>query len=167
MWIALPAEERIPGKHECAKLARSMYGTRDAPQNWQNYVTELLGNLGVVPGGGPSLSKRLVITSRHKTPDIITFAFSTDVTFAFLAFAKSIATSESTSSKSGSAILIMLEHLFEGETVLNLDIKRWRVFRLLQESLNLHRGMHFVACTIHFSPTFAKTGFVVVTLSLL
>ena len=51
IYIELPEEAK--SEHDgdvVGKLVKSMYGTRDAPQNWQAYVDNLMRGLGFLPG---------------------------------------------------------------------------------------------------------------------
>ncbi len=48
MFVKLPAEDDTPGM--CGLLLKSMYGTRDAAQNWEFEHAELLENCGFKRG---------------------------------------------------------------------------------------------------------------------
>lgn len=48
VYAKLLAEDNAPGM--CGKLLKSMYGTRDAPQNWEFALRSILTNLGFVRG---------------------------------------------------------------------------------------------------------------------
>ena len=51
VYVELPAEDRKPGEeHLCGKLRFSMYGTRDAAQNWYNEYFQQLVRSGFVQG---------------------------------------------------------------------------------------------------------------------
>ena len=45
IYVALPPEVAEPGM--CAKLVRSLYGTRDAPARWEELYTVTLKGLGL------------------------------------------------------------------------------------------------------------------------
>ncbi len=44
VYVELPKEDWAPGK--CGKLNKSMYGTRDAAQNWEEEYTSVLVGIG-------------------------------------------------------------------------------------------------------------------------
>ncbi len=48
VYIELPDEEKEEGK--CGKLMKSMYGTRDAAQNWEFEYTEFMNHMGFSRG---------------------------------------------------------------------------------------------------------------------
>jgi len=48
VYVELPAEDSEPGM--CGKLVMAMYGTRDAPQNWEFEYTDFMTGLGFVSG---------------------------------------------------------------------------------------------------------------------
>ena len=48
IYVALPPEISRPGY--CAKLRRCLYGTRDAPKQWEALYTSVLGRLGFKQG---------------------------------------------------------------------------------------------------------------------
>jgi len=48
VYVDLPAEDQEPGM--CGKLVMAMYGTRDAPQNWEFEYTDFMNGLGFVSG---------------------------------------------------------------------------------------------------------------------
>ena len=51
VYIQLPEEDRKPGEeHMCGKLRLSMYGTRDAAQNWYTEYSQQLVRMGFVQG---------------------------------------------------------------------------------------------------------------------
>ena len=51
IYIELPEEAKNEQDGDVVgKLVKSMYGTRDAPQNWQAYVDNLMRDLGFLPG---------------------------------------------------------------------------------------------------------------------
>ena len=51
VYIELPPEAKHPGEGDVVGvLLKAMYGTRDAPQQWQGHITMLLRRLGFAPG---------------------------------------------------------------------------------------------------------------------
>ena len=46
--VELPTEDATPGM--CGKLVKAMYGTRDAPQNWEIECGEFIGSVGFTKG---------------------------------------------------------------------------------------------------------------------
>ena len=48
VYVELPEEDREEGK--CGKLYKSMYGTRDAAQNWEAAYTEFMEGIGFTTG---------------------------------------------------------------------------------------------------------------------
>ena len=65
VFIDLPAEALGPGEEGMiGRLLKSMYGTRDAPQNWQAYMTEVLIEMGFAQ------CKTHPSIYRHATADI-------------------------------------------------------------------------------------------------
>ena len=48
VYVELPAEDAEPGM--CGKLIKAMYGTRDAPQNWEFEYTDFMVGLGFRQG---------------------------------------------------------------------------------------------------------------------
>ncbi|MCP2505128.1 MAG: hypothetical protein NLN65_07530, partial [Candidatus Poseidoniaceae archaeon] len=48
VYVELPPEDKKPGM--CGKLMKSMYGTRDAAQNWEQAYTEFMEKAGFVRG---------------------------------------------------------------------------------------------------------------------
>ena len=51
IYIELPEEAKNEDDGDVdGKLLKSLYGTRDAPQNWQAYVDSLMRELGFLPG---------------------------------------------------------------------------------------------------------------------
>ena len=51
VYVDLPEEDVGPGEAGlCGRLKFSLYGTRDAAQNWQAHVTKTMTDLGFVPG---------------------------------------------------------------------------------------------------------------------
>ena len=58
VFVALPAEDVLPGEaHMCGLLQRSLYGTRDAAQNWtQTYTRVLCDALGFEKGSSSPCS---------------------------------------------------------------------------------------------------------------
>jgi hypothetical protein len=48
VYVELPAEDNEPGM--CGKLVMAMYGTRDAPQNWEFEYTDFMTSVGFVQG---------------------------------------------------------------------------------------------------------------------
>ena len=49
--VQIAEEDKQPGdEHRCGKLNYSMYGTRDAAQNWANEYAEMLMSIGFVQG---------------------------------------------------------------------------------------------------------------------
>ena len=52
VYIELPPEDpRSEGGQYVGKLRRAMYGTRDAPAEWQNVVTKVMKQIGFIPSG--------------------------------------------------------------------------------------------------------------------
>ena len=47
VYIELPRQDKRYGSNEVGKLVKAMYGTRDAPQIWQNEVRGALEALGL------------------------------------------------------------------------------------------------------------------------
>ena len=51
VYVALPPEDVEEGEEElCGLLRYSLYGTRDAAQNWQRHVGVVMAKLGFTPG---------------------------------------------------------------------------------------------------------------------
>ena len=51
VYVELPEEDRKPGEeHLCGKLRFSMYGTRDAAQNWYKEYSQQLVKIGFTQG---------------------------------------------------------------------------------------------------------------------
>ena len=50
VYVELPEEDKEPGM--CGKLQKSMYGTRDAAQNWEDCYVEFITSLGFRRGSG-------------------------------------------------------------------------------------------------------------------
>ena len=50
VFIELPPEDQVDGEDMIGELIRSLYGTRDAPVNWQEHLTEHLEEIGFVTG---------------------------------------------------------------------------------------------------------------------
>ena len=48
VFVTLPEEDHEDGM--CGELLKSMYGTRDAAQNWESAYTELLESIGFITG---------------------------------------------------------------------------------------------------------------------
>ena len=48
VYIELPDEDKTPGT--CGKLDMSLYGTRDAAQNWEDTYSEIMTDLGFTRG---------------------------------------------------------------------------------------------------------------------
>ena len=48
VYVDLPEEDGTPGM--CGKLVKAMYGTRDAPQNWEFEYVGFLDSIGFQPG---------------------------------------------------------------------------------------------------------------------
>ena len=48
VYVELPLEDQSPGM--CGKLLKSMYGTRDAAQNWGMAYTDFMESIGFVKG---------------------------------------------------------------------------------------------------------------------
>ena len=48
VYVELPDEDQSPGM--CGKLLKSMYGTRDAAQNWGMAYTDFMESIGFVKG---------------------------------------------------------------------------------------------------------------------
>ena len=55
VYVQLPNEDKAPGEEQlCGKLRFSMYGTRDAAQNWHQEYTQQLLNVGFEQGKASS-----------------------------------------------------------------------------------------------------------------
>ena len=50
VFIELPPEDQVDGEDMVGELIRSLYGTRDAPVNWQEHLTEHLECIGFITG---------------------------------------------------------------------------------------------------------------------
>ena len=50
IYVQLPAELRVKHPGKCWLLNRCLYGTRDAPSNWENLYIEQLEKLGFRSG---------------------------------------------------------------------------------------------------------------------
>ena len=51
VYVDLPEEDTGPGEVGlCGRLCYSLYGTRDAAQNWQSHVTKTMNGLGFISG---------------------------------------------------------------------------------------------------------------------
>ena len=51
LWVRLPAEDpRSTERGVCARLLRSLYGTRDAGQHFELFTTETMQGLGFTGG---------------------------------------------------------------------------------------------------------------------
>ena len=51
VYVQLADEDKVPGDEgKCGKLNYSMYGTRDAAQNWAKEYADMLVNIGFTQG---------------------------------------------------------------------------------------------------------------------
>ena len=77
MFVELPPEDYQPGdEHMCGLLRCSLYGTRDAAQNWEEELASTLGDLGLTRGRACPCVWR----GRIKGEDIVATVHGDDVT---------------------------------------------------------------------------------------
>ena len=51
VYVQLANEHKMPGDEgKCCKLSYSMYGTRDAAQNWAKEYADMMANIGCIQG---------------------------------------------------------------------------------------------------------------------
>ena len=68
MYVKLPAEDMLPGESDMVgRLRLSLYGTRDAAQNWMKHYSGKLRNMGFTQGKASTcnfanLDKELYLT---------------------------------------------------------------------------------------------------------
>ena len=72
MYVELPDEDSAEGK--CGRLLKSMYGTRDAAQNWEEHYSMVHKDIGFEQGRASSC------VFRHKQRDIIVVIHGDDFT---------------------------------------------------------------------------------------
>ena len=74
LYVALPPEVRVPGM--CARLRRSLYGTRDAPARWEAFLSKQLEGKGFVRGSASPCCYR------HSSKDLSCVVHGDDFVFA-------------------------------------------------------------------------------------
>ena len=74
LYVALPPEVRVPGM--CARLRRSLYGTRDAPARWEPFLSKQLEGKGFVRGSASPCCYR------HSSKDLSCVVHGDDFVFA-------------------------------------------------------------------------------------
>ena len=73
VYVQIAAEDQQLGdERRCGKLNYSMYGTRDAAQNWASEYAEMLVAIGFVQG------KASPCVFHHESPGIRTFVHGDD-----------------------------------------------------------------------------------------
>ena len=77
VFVELPPEDYQPGdEHMCGLLRYSLYGTRDATQNWEEELASTLGDLGLMRGRACPCVWR----GRIKGKDIVATVHGDDIT---------------------------------------------------------------------------------------
>ena len=74
VYVDLPPERQRPGR--CCRLLRCLYGTRDAPQQWERYAANCLEHLGFVRGSASAT------VFRHRSRRLLGMVHGDDFLFA-------------------------------------------------------------------------------------
>ena len=87
IYIELPTQdERYGDKNLVGKLVKAMYGTRDAPQIWEDLVQETMASLGMQSRGASGDYKSMLGVWMSMMSQPNSFAITKGILFSFLAF---------------------------------------------------------------------------------